>query len=150
MHAASQTPEQALPKITAVLDAGIPCPLVVTGSSMLPFLRHGKDTVILAPISSPIRRGDILFYLRGGGAPVLHRVCAVRSDGSLLMCGDGQVGLEPISPHRVLARVTHIEKNGALTDCSALSYRLKAELWIALRPVRPYILAALRWLGKLQ
>ena len=149
MQAAPQTPEQALPKIMAILDEGISCRLVVTGSSMLPFLRHRRDTVILSPISTPIRRGDILFYLRPGDIPILHRVCAVRQDGSLLMCGDAQVGLEPISPRQVLARVTQIEKNGTLTDCSTPIFRLKAELWIALRPVRPYILAALRRLGKL-
>ena len=150
MQASPQAPEQALPKIMAILDEGLPCRLVVTGNSMLPFLRHRRDTVILAPVSSPIRRGDILFYLRRGGAPILHRVCAVRPDGVLLMCGDAQVGLEPISPDRVLARADHIDRNGTVTDCSAPLPRLKARLWIALRPVRPYILAVLRRLGKLQ
>lgn len=149
MQSRPTPPEQALPRLTALLEAGLSCRLTVTGNSMLPFLRHKRDAVILSPLSSPIRRGDILFYLRGRTTPILHRVCAVRPDGSLLMCGDAQVGLEPITPDRVLARVTKIDKNGALIDPSTPLARLKAELWIALRPVRPYILAVLRRLGKL-
>ena len=149
MQSRPMSPEQALPRLTALLDAGLSCRLVVTGNSMLPFLRHKRDAVILSPLSGPAHRGDILFYLRGNAVPILHRVCAVRPDGWLLMCGDAQVGLEPVSPDRVLARVTQIDKNGTLSDPTTPLSRLKAELWIMLRPVRPYILAVLRRLGKL-
>ena len=149
MQSRPMSPEQALPRITALLEAGLSCRLVVTGNSMLPFLRHKRDAVIISPLSEPARRGDILFYLRGGSTPILHRVCAVRADGVLLMCGDAQVALEPIHPDRVLARVTRIDKNGALSDPTAPLSRLIARLWIALRPLRPYILAVLRRLGKL-
>ncbi len=41
--------QEALPKIQALLQSGQACRLVVTGNSMLPFLRHEKDAVILAP-----------------------------------------------------------------------------------------------------
>lgn len=143
-------PEQALPRITALLESGLSCRLVVTGNSMLPFLRHKLDAVILSPLSTPVQRGDILFYLRAADCPVLHRVCRVCPDGTLLLCGDAQTGLEPVSPTQVLARVTRIDKDGTLTDpASPLSW-LTAQLWITLRPMRPYILAVLRRLGKLQ
>ena len=65
MQSRPMPPEQALPRITALLEAGSSCRLVVTGNSMLPFLRHKRDAVILSPLSEPARRGDILFYLRG-------------------------------------------------------------------------------------
>lgn len=134
----------ALSRLIARLEEGVPCRLVVTGDSMLPFLRHGQDAVILVPLSGSIRRGELLFYLRAPGIPVLHRVCAIRSDGSLFMCGDAQTTPESISPTQVLARVTMIDKHGVLTDCSAPISRLKARIWIALRPLRPCILAVLR------
>ena len=149
MSGTPQSPEQALPKITAILAEGLPCRLVVTGNSMLPFLRHQLDTVILAPLSGPVRRGDILFYLRAPHLPILHRVCKIRPDGILLLCGDAQVGLEPVPPDRILARVTAIDRNGKQVDCSSLTFRLTGLLWILLRPVRPYILAVLRKLGRL-
>ena len=138
------TPREALPQMTEILNSGGSFRLMVTGNSMLPFLRHRQDRVILAPVSHPIRRGDILFYLRGPEQCILHRVHTVRPDGTLMMCGDSQVALEPIRAEQVLARATHVERNGKQIPCSRLSLRMVCGLWIALRPVRPYLLAMLR------
>lgn len=144
------SPAQALPQITAILAQGRPCRLVVTGNSMQPFLRHGRDAVILAPLRGEIRRGDILLYLRAPGYPVLHRVHRALEDGTLLMCGDAQRVLEPIRPEQVLARATHIDRGGTLLDCGSPAQRRKAALWQALYPARRYILAALRRCGRLK
>ena len=147
MPGTPQVPEQVLPKLTALLEAGLPCPLSVTGNSMLPFLRHRLDSVILMPLSRPARRGDILFYLRAPGVPILHRVCSVRPDGILMLCGDAQVGLEPVSPDCVLARAVAINRSGRKIRCDAPLFRLAGAIWLILRPLRPYILAVLRKLG---
>ena len=137
------TPAEALPRIRAALDAGRPCRLVVTGTSMLPFLRDRQDAVILVPPGNSFQRGDILFYLRSPQVCILHRVHSVRSDGVLLLCGDAQLHLEPIHPSQVIARVSQVERGGKLTDCGKLRLRLPVLLWQLLRPVRPYALAAL-------
>ncbi len=138
------SPRDALPRMTEILNSGDSFRLMVTGNSMLPFLRHRQDRVILAPVSRPIRRGDILFYLRGPEQCILHRVHTVRPDGTLMMCGDSQVALEPIRAEQVLARVTHVDRKGVQIPCSCLSLRLVWGLWRYLRPVRPYLLAILR------
>ena len=137
------SPEQALPRIKNLLAEGRPCRLVVTGSSMLPFLRHKRDAVYLIPADGSIRVGDILFYLRGANAPILHRVHKLLPDGTLIMCGDAQVGLEPIRREQVLAKVSHVQRGGKTIPCTHISLRLSVRLWRLMRPLRPYLLAVM-------
>ena len=138
------TIQEALPKIQAILQSGQSCRLVVTGSSMLPFLRHKKDAVILAPYQGNAKRGDILFYARAPQVCVLHRVQKVLKDGTLLFCGDAQTALEPVKPEQIIAAVPQIERDGKTVDCSRLSLRTAVWLWQVLLPVRPYLLAGMR------
>lgn len=149
MNHQPMTPQEALPAIRAALEAGRPCSLTVTGGSMLPFLRHKKDAVILVPPAPPYRRGDILFYLRGSGQCVLHRVHRVRKDGTLLLCGDAQKPLEPVHPSQVIATVSHIRRGQRLTDCRQPLLRCSVALWQLLRPLRPGLMACLMGLHRL-
>ena len=134
------TPQQALPKIKAVLDLGQTCQLTVTGTSMVPFLRHEKDAVILTAFSGAAVRGDILFYLRDGQTPILHRVHRVRPDGSFLICGDNQIRLETVAPAQVLATVTHVIRRGKLIPCGSFLWRFLSALWLLLYPIRTPLL----------
>ena len=118
--------------------------LVVTGNSMLPFLRHTRDAVVVTPLSSPPKKGDILLYLRTPQKVILHRVHKIHPSGTLIMCGDSQVATEPIHPDQVLARVSHIQRKETLISCSSLSWRAATALWQWLYPVRPYLLAILK------
>lgn len=135
--------QEALPKIQAILRSGKSCRLVVTGNSMAPFLRHEKDAVILTSCHA-VHRGDILFYFRSPEVCVLHRVCKVCRDGTLLLCGDAQSQREPVVPQQVIAKVSQVERNGKYVDCQRFSLRAAVWLWQMLRPVRPYLLLLLR------
>lgn len=141
------SPEQALPRIAARLEAGLPCRLVVTGNSMLPFLRHKRDAVFLIPADADIRIGDILFYLRTPNTPVLHRVHRLIPGDGLIMCGDAQTGLEPLRREQVLAKVSHVERGGKVIPCGTWYLRAAVTLWRWLHPIRPYLLAILRKIG---
>lgn len=143
-------PAQAIPRIIAALEEGRPCRLTVTGRSMTPFLRHGRDAVLLEKGAAPYRVGDILLYLRAPHVPVLHRVVRVERDGTLVLCGDAQTALEPVHPRQVLGRATHVERNGRSLPCSHPALRARVALWIRLRPLRRCILAARRRLGRLK
>lgn len=144
MESSSISPQEALPRITAILAQGRSCRLVVTGNSMLPLLHDKRDAVILAPVTEEIKRDDILFYLRSPNVCILHRVWRVQPDGSLLLCGDAQTGLEPVSPDQVLAGVSHIERHNKLISCKSPALRLWTTVWRWLYPIRPYVLALLR------
>ena len=60
--------------IRIVLDSGGEFTVYPKGTSMLPLIRQGRDSVTLAKPSAPLKRGDIAFYLRDNGQYVLHRV----------------------------------------------------------------------------
>lgn len=114
--------------------------LCVSGSSMNPFLVHGRDCVRLAKCrAQDIKKGRILLYKRNGGELVLHRIKRVLSDGTLVMNGDAQVWCEQIEPEQIIAAVTDIERKGKVVPCSSAGYRAKVFLWQLLFPTRSLI-----------
>ena len=87
-------------------------PLVVSGSSMTPFLVHGRDTVYLSKVGRPLRRGDIVLYRRKSGAYILHRICRVR-DGAFDIVGDAQTVIERgIEEKQIFAVVRAAKRTG--------------------------------------
>ena len=115
--------------IREVLASGGEFRLYPHGTSMLPLLRQGRDSVSLRRVDSPIRKGDILFYQRPDGSFVLHRVRAVTPNG-LTMIGDNQTLPERgVSPDWVIGRVTRIFRDDKEVICDGFGYRLYRKLW---------------------
>ena len=112
--------------------------VTVAGTSMTPFLDPG-DTVFLDLPHRPIRRGDVILFLRLGQQYVLHRVVQVFPDGSLELLGDAQVRSERVLPGQVCAIVTGARRGETLLDESSLRWRLFRDVWIHLRRSRPYL-----------
>ena len=56
------------------------------GTSMLPMLRDGDDTVVLSKPKGRLHLFDLPLYRRKDGSYVLHRVVNFGSDGSYTMC----------------------------------------------------------------
>ena len=99
------------------------------GTSMLPLLRQGRDSVALRQLDSPIQKGDILFYQRPDGSFVLHRVRAVTPE-SLTLIGDNQTLPEHgVSPDWVIGRVTRIFRDDKEVICDGFWYNLYLKLW---------------------
>lgn len=136
--------EEALPQIESCLARGRDCRLTVTGTSMLPFLRDQKDAVILSPLTGTVQKGDIIFYLRRQNVCVLHRVYGTLPDGIFSVCGDAQVGLEPVHREQIIGIVTAVEKNGKRIPSNSVWLKMRVSLWQMLYPVRPYAMAVLR------
>lgn len=123
-----------------IISAGGHFTLCVSGSSMTPFLVHGRDSVRLIRCrQQDFKKGRILLFKRTSGELVLHRVKRVLSDGNLIMNGDAQVWCEQISPAQVIAAVSDVECNGKTISCSSVKYRTKIFLWQLLFPVRSQI-----------
>ena len=81
------------PLISEVLSKGGTFTMLPRGTSMLPLIREGLDSVILSPLPDKILSGDIILYKRDSGQFVLHRVMKAKN-GSFTMCGDNQVVFE--------------------------------------------------------
>lgn len=112
-------------------------PLVVSGSSMNPFLVHGRDTVHLSRLTRPVRRGDILLYRRDNGAYILHRVWKVEAAGCT-MVGDNQQQLEPgIRYDQIAAIVTAVDRKGKRMEPGSFWWVFFEKVWIRMVPLRP-------------
>lgn len=137
------TPQQAEEKLIPLLKAGELVSVVVTGSSMAPFLRGQKDTVFLrTPAIQKPKRGDILFFRRTSGEFVLHRLDKILSNGTFVINGDAQSWFEIITPEQVLAVVEQISRGGKKAfSPRRLDWKMLQDLWRFMRPVRPQIMA---------
>ena len=87
--------EEALPHIEATLGAGAAFRFFQRGTSMLPMLKEGRDSVsIVSPCVRAPKVGEVILYRRKNGAFVLHRAVRMARDGSFVCCGDNQTILE--------------------------------------------------------
>lgn len=119
------------------------------GSSMLPFIRDGRDCVVLRR-RADTAVGDIVLAALPDGSHVLHRVYAVHGD-TLVLMGDGNLqATERCRRSDVLATVTHIERDGRRVDCMSPTARRRAAVWRWLLPLRRCLLAAMRLSARLK
>lgn len=142
-------PEVLMDQLPGLLDDVESVPLVISGSSMTPFLVHGRDMVYLAKVKRPLKRGDMILYRRRGGAYVLHRICRVEGETYTLV-GDAQTALEPgICPDQVLALVTAVRRKGKLLRSGSFWWDFFEKVWLRVIPLRPKILAGYTRLKRL-
>ena len=121
--------------------------LPVTGSSMSPTLRGGRDLVRLERLQGGAQRGDGLLYRRDSDQYVLHR--GLKAGEELICCGDRQVEQEAVRPDQVLAVATAFCRKGTWHETSEPLYRLYTQLWmlLPLRRAAFLVRGALRRLG---
>ena len=100
------------PLIREVIDKGGTFTMMPRGTSMLPLIRQGKDSVILSPLKPETIPGDIILYKRDNGQFVLHRVMMAKN-GVYTMCGDNQVVFEKgIENRHLIAIASGIIRDG--------------------------------------
>ena len=133
--------EVLIPEIGKLLSEGREVEFRPKGNSMLPHIRQDRDNVVLFK-KEQVSKGDIVLADLGGRY-VLHRV--IRENGDVLILkGDGNVrGTEKCSRKDVLGTVVRIIRSGKRSVKPG-----KARFWIALSPVRRYLLAIYRRMPK--
>lgn len=123
--------------IREVLASGGEFRIYPHGTSMLPLLRQGRDSVALRQLDRPVQKHDILFYQRPDGSYVLHRVKAVTPHG-LVLWGDHQhVPEYGVEESQVIGYAARIFRDDNEVDCQRITYRLYVAFWqfIAVRKV---------------
>lgn len=99
------------------------------GTSMLPLLRQGKDSVALRRLDRAPRKFDILFYQRSDGSYILHRVKEVTPQGMILW-GDNHVMLEHgVTEDMVIGYAARIFRDETEINCDSFLYRGYLWLW---------------------
>ena len=129
--------EVLLEEAAVLMNEGREVTLKPLGSSMLPFIRGGKDSVRLKKMPS-VAVGDMLLVRLEGPRYVLHRL--IQKDGDrLTLMGDGNLsGTENCTEADVLGTVTAIERGSRVVKPG------NGRWWRALKPFRRYILAIYR------
>lgn len=133
--------DELIPPLLDLLEQAESVPLVISGSSMAPFLVHRRDTVFLSRIRRPLKRGDMILYRRSNGNYVLHRIYKAEHNLYTLV-GDAQTTLEHgIRPDQVLAHVICVRRKGKLLKPGSFWWEFFQRVWIRLVPLRPGILS---------
>jgi len=113
--------EEILPLLNEVISSGGEFKLFPRGTSMLPLLRQGVDSVILVS-PSKIEKNDIVLYKRNNSQYVLHRVIKIKHK-EYYMCGDNQYVLEKgIKEDQILAKVICIYKDNTRLELTSKEY----------------------------
>lgn len=124
--------------IKDLIENGASVPLCITGSSMMPTLKPGRDSVFLKECSeTSFKAGQILLFERSDGCLVLHRIRKVQGE-MLIMNGDSQPWCECIHKKQAIACVSHIVRNGKRIDSNSAAAKAWSILWYPTRPFRPF------------
>lgn len=126
--------------IAEKLEAGGTVTFNPRGTSMLPMLRDGDDTVVLSKPKGRLHLFDLPLYRRKDGSYVLHRIVNFGSDGSYTMCGDNQFAVEKgITDDDIVGVVTAFYRKGKPYTVNSLKYRAYLEFMFYSKPIRRVI-----------
>lgn len=139
--------EALMPLFRERLAAGQQVRFSPMGTSMLPVLRQGRDSVVLSPAPERLSRYDLPLYRRDNGAYVLHRI--VEAGETYTCIGDHQFVYEPgIRRDQIIAVVTGFRRKGRDHTVTEPGYRLYCRIWHHSRPIRHFCHRALGWLKR--
>ena len=129
-----------IPEIGRLIKDGMQVTMTPKGVSMLPFIRGGRDSVLLGK-PEDIRTEDIVLVELPGPRYVLHRIEMIEGKVLTLM-GDGNIAWREVCEVKdVIALALKIFRNGEEIDCRSASEKRKARIWRRLLPLRRYLLA---------
>jgi len=124
------------------LDEGREVVLRAKGNSMLPYIRDGRDSVVLKKSDSCVVGDIVLVHLPGRF--IMHRIIKLEGERFTMM-GDGNIrGTESFSREDILGKVIWIEKENGRRVAPG-----KGRAWRALLPVRRYLLGIYRRIAKI-
>lgn len=126
--------------LKALVEQGKEVRMVISGSSMAPFLVHARDSIFFRAPEGTLKKGDIVFFERPGGQFVVHRICSVCGD-SYDIIGDGQTEIEHhVKREQIFAQVTKVERKGKLLAPGNFWWEFFARIWIRMIPLRPRLM----------
>ena len=132
--------EQLMPLFRQQLAQGKAVRFGPRGTSMLPMLRQGIDTVELTALPEKLRKYDLPLYQRRNGQYVLHRI--IEAGDTYTCIGDNQFEKEPGLTHdQMIALVTAFYRGEKRREVDSWQYWLYCRFWHFSRPVRRI------WLG---
>ena len=114
---------------------------LTSGTSMLPLLHQGKDTIIVVKPEERLKKYDVALYITPQGKYIMHRVIEVHDD-HYIITGDNLLAKEYVTDDMICGKLIGFYKNGKhFVDCeNSKAYKAYSRIWVALRPLRPALL----------
>ena len=137
--------EVLLTQVGELVSGGHHVSIIVRGNSMNPFFVDRRDEVVLSPFTKEdIRVGKVILARDEYGRFILHRIIRIEGE-DIVMMGDGNLkGVEHTKPNDILGLVTAGIRKGKHVKCSGFCWQLYSRLWVALCPLRRWLLALWR------
>lgn len=128
-----------------LVEEGKEVSVLITGSSMAPFLIHERDRVCFRKPERKLKKGDMVFYQRNNGQFVVHRILRTGPKG-YYMAGDAQSVLEgPIEEGRIFALVTEVIRKGRRIKPGNPIWEFFERVWPCMLSVRESLI---KWYGR--
>lgn len=122
--------------VRELVKEGKSVPVLVSGSSMTPFLIHARDMVLMSPIDRKLKKGDIVCFQRPDGRFVLHRIIYVKPEGYYIV-GDNQTDIEgPVPKDRIFALITRVKRKDEWLGPEDFRWKFFEKVWIRILPLR--------------
>lgn len=122
-----------------LIEEGHQVSLLISGSSMSPFLIHHRDTIYFKKPDRELKAGDMVFYRRGNGKYIMHRIRRIRPEG-FYMIGDAQWEIEgPLQREQIFGLITAVERKGKLIQPGDFWWEFFAKVWLRIIPLRRLI-----------
>lgn len=134
--------EDLLPLLDETLKCGGEFSFFPRGTSMLPMIRQGIDSVkLVSPEKKEPKKGDVILYRRKSGDFVLHRIHSVKNNGEKFsLCGDNQEKLEKNVPlNSVIGVMIGYSRDNEWIPCDDPKYLKYVKKRILIRPFRKYL-----------
>ncbi len=127
--------DDLMPLIREQLDSGSSVRIHPRGTSMLPMIREGVDSVVLSKLPEGLKKYEVILYQRENGKYVLHRLIKVGKDYTFI--GDNQFEKEEgITREQLIARVSSFYRGDKKISVDAPSYRFYCRAWYGSRGIR--------------
>ena len=117
----------------------------ITGTSMLPLLKEGRDLVELESCSQErLKKGDVVLYKKNDGTLVLHRIIKTENREFFTVLGDHQFNnAERVNKNQIIAVACGFFIKGRYVNEKTQWYRLYKKIWLSSLTVRRCFLALL-------
>lgn len=117
----------------------------ITGTSMLPLLKEGRDLVELESCSQErLKKGNVVLYKKNDGTLVLHRIIRVENGEFFTVLGDHQFkNAERVNKNQIIAVACGFFIKGRYVNEKTRWYRLYKKIWLSSLTVRRCFLALL-------
>ena len=118
------------------------------GDSMMPFIKQGRDVLVISRAEGRLKRYDVPLYKRDSGQYVLHRILKVR-ENDYIICGDNRWSKEyGITDRHIIGVLTGIIRDGREIPVTDRKYRIYVHLWCDFFPVRAFIIRIRQFLKR--